>query len=115
MRNSSLLPIYQGKARMELWKIMASRTPTQSPSLILAINNLTPAAVVRSWDATGIPRALWGDVPSADPMVEVLQATLVAEHIASCECGILTPRKCPTCSEHVCDGCFPDHVACVCP
>ena len=47
----------------------------QGPLLRKALDHLTPAAVVRSWDSTGIPRALWGDVPSA-PMIEVLQSTL---------------------------------------
>ena len=37
-------------------------------SLAGAIKDLTVDSIVRSWDATGIPPALWGDVPSIKPM-----------------------------------------------
>ena len=38
-----------------------------------AIKDLPVDSIVRSWDAIGIPRALWGDVPSIKPMFDVLK------------------------------------------
>ena len=58
-----------------------------------ALDHCTPASVVRSWDATGIPRALRGDVPSAEPMIDVLKASLRSESTYPGECGTHTARK----------------------
>ena len=30
-------------------------------------------SIVHSWDATRIPGALWGDVPSIEPMIDILK------------------------------------------
>ena len=38
-----------------------------------AIKDLPVDSIVRSWDATGIPRTLWGDVSSIEPMFNVLK------------------------------------------
>ena len=38
-----------------------------------AIKDLPVDSIVCSWDATGIPRALWGDVPSIEPMFDVIK------------------------------------------
>ena len=35
--------------------------------------------------------------------------------LTSCECGSLTARKCLSCSEYVCDGCWLDHTTTICP
>ena len=44
-------------------------------------------SIVRSWDATGIPRALWGDVPSVEPMFDVLKKLHPEEARHPCGCG----------------------------
>ena len=72
-------------------------------------------SIVRSWDATGIPRALWGDVPSMKPMFDVLKKLHLEETHHHCECGSLSARKCLSCSECVCDGRWLDHTTTICP
>ena len=54
---------------------------TTCQTLSKALDQLTPAVIRRSWDATGIPRALWADVPSALPMVE---GRLYFEYLNNC-------------------------------
>ena len=79
-----------------------------------AITKLS-ASIVCSWDATAIPRALWADVPSIEPLFDVLKKLHLEETQHPCECGSLTARTCLSCSEYVCDGCWLDHTATVCP
>ena len=80
-----------------------------------AIKDLPVDSIVRSWDATGIPRALWGDVPSIKPMFDVLKKLRCEETQHPCDCGSLTARKCLSCSEYVCDGFWLDHTTTICP
>ena len=42
--------------------------------------------------AHGIPRALWGDVPSIEPMFDILKKLHPKETQHPCECGSLTAR-----------------------
>ena len=62
-----------------------------------------------------ISRALWGDVPSIEPLFDVLKKLHREETQHPCECGSLTARKCLSCSEYVCDGCWLDHTTTIAP
>ena len=63
-------------------------------SLAGTIKDLPVDSIVRSGDCSGIPRALWGDVPSIDPMFNILKKIQCEETQHPCECGSLTARKC---------------------
>ena len=80
-----------------------------------AIDQLEESCISASWDATGIPRALWGDIPSHQPMIDAVEARLkYAEPCDICECGTYTPRHCPKCEAFICEGCWTDHRATWC-
>jgi len=79
--------------------------------LASAVDDLGQQCVLKSWEATGIPRALWGDSPSIQPMIDAVEARLrdADEPCGQCECGTITPRICIRCEDYVCDCCYTDH------
>ena len=58
--------------------------------LVEALHGVNEDTIIRSWDATGIPRALWGDVPSAKPVIDVVKEQAGEENESECECGAAT-------------------------
>ena len=68
-------------------------TPRKRKYTLLAgaIKDLPVDSIVHSWDATGIPQALWGDVPSIEPMIDVLKKLNAEE---TCNRNWFIPLRC---------------------
>ena len=73
--------------------------------LARAVDELGTAAVVSSWAVTGISRAMWGDVPVKEPVID----TIVTRTADFCECGLRGCRRCERCEDWVCASCWTDH------
>ena len=74
--------------------------------LAVAVDSLSEVEITRSWDNSGISRALWQSVPKHAPAVDEL-----CDHIPYdiCECGVATRRVCDLCEEALCPACGEDH------
>ena len=72
-----------------------------------------PAYLWTPLSAHGMP--LGFREPSIKPMFDVLNKLYREEIHHPYECGSLTARKCLSCSEYVCDGCWLDHTTAICP
>ena len=75
-----------------------------------AVDQLTVNCIVASWEVTGIPRAMWSDMPVRQILVDAVMERVMGD----CECGNRTPWICDHCEEHVCSGCRMDHRGVVC-